>query len=54
MKRFFLLAGVLMLTGGLSTMNAEVIYVTENGVGDGMSWNSAAPWRMLFMGCERR
>lgn len=24
-------------------MNAEVIYVTENGVGDGMSWNSAAP-----------
>ena len=43
MKRFFLLAGVLMLTGGLSTMNAEVIYVTENGVGDGMSWNSAAP-----------
>ena len=43
MKRLFLLAGVLMLTGGLSTMNAEVIYVTENGVGDGMSWNSAAP-----------
>ena len=32
MKRLFLLAGVLMLTGGLSTMNAEVIYVTENGV----------------------
>ena len=24
-------------------MNAEVIYVTENGVGDGMSWNSATP-----------
>lgn len=43
MKRLFLLAGVLMLIGGLSTMNAEVIYVTENGVGDGMSWNSAAP-----------
>ena len=35
MKRLFLLAGVLMLIGGLSTMNAEVIYVTENGVGDG-------------------
>ena len=32
MKRLFLLAGVLMLIGGLSTMNAEVIYVTENVV----------------------
>ena len=55
MKRLFLLAGVLMLIGGLSTMNAEVIYVTENGVGDGMSWNSAAPLADdSFMGCERR
>lgn len=36
-------------------MNAEVIYVTENGVGDGMSWNSAAPLAgCSFMGCERR
>ena len=34
-------------------MNAEVIYVTENGVGDGMSWNSAAPWRMLFHGLRK-
>ena len=36
MKRLFLLAGVLMLIGGLSTMNAEVIYVTElSGPGPG-------------------
>ena len=53
MKRLFLLAGVLMLIGGLSTMNAEVIYVTENGVGDGMSWNSALLWRMLFHGLRK-
>ena len=37
-----MLVGALLLAGGFSTMNADVIYVTESGSGDGTSWSSAA------------
>ena len=42
MEKKFLLVGALLLAGGFSTMNADVIYVTESGSGDGTSWSSAA------------
>lgn len=42
MEKKNLLVGALLLAGGFSTMNADVIYVTESGSGDGTSWSSAA------------
>ena len=42
MKKNFLLTSALLLAGGFSAINADVIYVTETGGGDGMSWSSAA------------
>ena len=51
MEKKFLLVGALLLAGGFSTMNADVIYVTESGSGDGTSWSSA---RMYGDACLRR
>ena len=42
MKKICLLSSALLLSGVLSTMNADVIYVKENASGDGMSWSSPA------------
>lgn len=50
MEKKFLLVGALLLAGGFSTMNADVIYVTESGSGDGTSWSSAASLEELLVG----
>ena len=50
MEKKFLLVGALLLAGGFSTMNADVIYVTESGSGDGTSWSSAASLEDALVG----
>ena len=48
MKKNFLLAGTFLLVAGFLGVNAEVIYVTETGGGDGSSWSNAATLEDAF------
>ena len=48
MKKIFLLAGTFLLVSGFLGVNAEVIYVTETGGGDGSSWSNAATLEDAF------